>query len=81
MDTCTICGVRGSGYRRVAYPFQEVRFTEDTQAGVILQIQVGHAFPPGRVCWRHNYRRAEPLPEQLQLFDGGPTDERLSNQG
>jgi len=68
MDVCAICGRRGTGYRRVPYPFQETGYSE--RAGVIVLAAFSTIYPPGAVCALHNYQRAEPEPEQLTFFDG-----------
>ena len=68
MDVCAICGRRGTGYRRVPYPFQETGFSEER--GVIVLTALSTVYPAGAVCPLHNYKRAEPEPEQLTFLDG-----------
>ena len=82
LDYCAICLQRGSGYRRVPYPFQETGHSE--QNGVIFLTAFSRIYAPGPVCWRHNYQCAEPAPEQFDLFQGGnheSNDEPLSSTG
>lgn len=78
LDRCAICGHRGSGYRRVPYPFQETGHSE--AGGMIVPVAFAKVYAPGAVCWRHNYQRAEPEPEQLSLL-GGTTDEHVPSAG
>lgn len=77
IDHCSICHSRGSGYRKIEYPFQETGYTERT--GMIFLHAFERVYPPGRICWKHNYQRAAPEPEQIELFKGG-TDEGLQSQ-
>jgi hypothetical protein len=77
LDRCAICGARGSGYRRVPYPFRETGLSEEH--GVILLVAFFKIYAPGAVCWQHNYQRADPEPEQLSLLGGN--DESLPSAG
>ena len=77
-DPCVICGARGSGYRRVAYPFQETGYSEER--GLITLVAFSQIYEPGAVCWRHNYQQAEPEAEQLS-FLGGQHDEQVPSTG
>jgi hypothetical protein len=78
IDRCAICGDRGSGYRRVAYPFQETGHSE--KDGVFFLTAFSIVYPSGAVCWKHNYQRAVAEPEQCELFPGGH-DEHLPSAG
>ncbi len=77
IDRCVICGTRGTGYRRVGYRFQETGHSEDN--GMIVLVAFTRIYEPGAVCWRHNYQRAQPEPEQLSFLEGA--HEHLSSAG